>query len=88
MPSYQLRDTATRRLPAHGLADYASAEAALDRLDDALEHDLAANGEGAGHIRLRLDIERVTNGTIETVGTTYSSSASTTAPTRCPRYSR
>ena len=27
MPSYQLRDTATRRLLARGLSDYAAAEA-------------------------------------------------------------
>lgn len=68
MPSYQLRDTATRQLLARGLADYAAAEAALDRLDDELEHDLAANGEGAGRIRLRLNVERVTDGTAEVVG--------------------
>ncbi|MFJ4428456.1 hypothetical protein [Streptomyces bobili] len=68
MPSYQLRDTATRRLIAHGLTDYAAAEAALDRLDDQLEHDLAANGEGAGRIRLRLDVEKVTDGSTEAVG--------------------
>ncbi|MFF3469025.1 hypothetical protein [Streptomyces sp. NPDC002619] len=67
MPSYQLRDTATRQLLAHGVADYAAVEAALDRLDDELEHDLAANGEGAGHIRLRLDVEKVTADVTETV---------------------
>jgi len=68
MTSYQLRDTTTRRLLAHDLADYAAAEAALDRLDDELEHDLAANGEGAGRIRMRLDVERVTDGVTEAVG--------------------
>ncbi|WP_331765357.1 hypothetical protein OG747_52885 (plasmid) [Streptomyces sp. NBC_01384] len=68
MPSYQLRDTATRQVLARDLADYAAAEAALDRLDDELEHDLAANGEGASRIRLRLDVEKVTDGTSEAVG--------------------
>ncbi|GAQ65445.1 hypothetical protein ACKI16_30040 [Streptomyces scabiei] len=68
MPSYQLRDTATRRLLARGLADYAAAEAAADRLDDELERDLAANGEGVGRIRLRLDVEKVTAGSTEAVG--------------------
>ncbi|MGW2890630.1 hypothetical protein ACWDDN_36055 [Streptomyces griseoruber] len=68
MPSYQLRDTATRRLLACGLADYAAVEAAADRLDDELERDLAANGEGAGRIRLRLDVEKVTAGSTEAVG--------------------
>ncbi|MDN3263973.1 hypothetical protein QWJ26_30015 [Streptomyces sp. CSDS2] len=68
MSSYQLRDTATRRLLARGLADYAAAEADVDRLTDELEHDLAANGEGTGRIRLRLDVEKVTAGTLETVG--------------------
>ncbi|MEY9998119.1 hypothetical protein ABIE67_010240 [Streptomyces sp. V4I8] len=68
MPSYQLRDTTTRQVLVRGLADYAAAEAALDRLDDELEHDLAANGEGAGRIRLRLDVEKVTDGTAEAVG--------------------
>ena len=47
MTSYQLRDTTTRQLLSRDLADYAAAEATLDRLDDELEHDLAANGEGA-----------------------------------------
>ncbi|WP_415954369.1 hypothetical protein [Streptomyces sp. KLOTTS4A1] len=68
MPSYQLRDTATGRLLACGLADYAAAEAAADRLDDELECDLAANGEGTGRIRLRLDVEKVTAGSTEVVG--------------------
>ncbi|GGN44651.1 hypothetical protein [Streptomyces fuscichromogenes] len=65
---FQVRDTLTRRLLAQGLADYAAAEAALDRLDDELERDLAANGEGAGRVRLRLDVEQVTGDTIRTVG--------------------
>ncbi|MET7700319.1 hypothetical protein [Streptomyces sp. NPDC005485] len=68
MTSYQLRDTTTRRLLASDLADYAAAETAADRLDDELERGLAANGEGAGHIRLRLDVERVTDGVTEAVG--------------------
>ena len=68
MTSYQLRDTTTRQLLSRNLADYAAAEAAADRLDDELEHALVANGEGAGRIRLRLDIERVTDGATETVG--------------------
>lgn len=68
MTSYQLRDTTTHQLLARDLADYAAAETALDRLDDELEHDLAANREGAGRIRMRLDIERVTDGVTEAVG--------------------
>ncbi|MGX1266993.1 hypothetical protein [Streptomyces phaeoluteigriseus] len=68
MTSYQLRDTTTRQLLARDLADYAATEAAADCLDDELEHALAANGEGAGRIRLRLDVERVTDGVTETVG--------------------
>ncbi len=66
--SYQIRDTATGQLLAQGLADYPAAEAALDRIDDQLEHALAANGEGTGHIRLRLDIEKVTNDGTEFAG--------------------
>ncbi|WP_306192952.1 hypothetical protein [Streptomyces sp. MK5] len=50
------------------VADYAAAEAALDRLDDQLEHALTANDEGGGRIQLRIDIEKVTDGTTETVG--------------------
>ncbi|MGW7243863.1 hypothetical protein [Streptomyces sp. NPDC054804] len=65
---YQVRDTTTRQLLAEDLADYDAAEAAMDRLDDKLERDLAANGEGAGRIRLRLDVEKVTGDTVETVG--------------------
>ncbi|GHB71263.1 hypothetical protein GCM10010331_68900 [Streptomyces xanthochromogenes] len=68
MPSYQLRDTTTRQLLARDLANYAAAEAALDRLDDELEHALAANREGSGRIRLRLDVEKVTDGLTESVG--------------------
>jgi hypothetical protein len=68
MPSYQLRDTATRQILTRDLADYTAAEAALDHLDDQLEVDLAANGEGTGRIRLRIDIEKVTDNTTQTVG--------------------
>ena len=68
MAHYQIRDTATGQLLAHDLLDYAAAEAALDAIDDELEHDLAANGEGTGRIRLRLNIEQVTDSTIRTVG--------------------
>ncbi|GGP93070.1 hypothetical protein [Streptomyces melanogenes] len=68
MPSYQLRDTATGQLLARGLTDYSAAEAALDRFDEELEADLATNGEGAGRIRLRLDVEKVTDDIIESVG--------------------
>ncbi|MGI5380686.1 hypothetical protein ACQEV2_42170 [Streptomyces sp. CA-251387] len=52
--SYQLRDTATRQLLARDLAE--------------LEEDLQRNGEGAGRIRLRLDVEKVTDGVPESVG--------------------
>uniref|UniRef100_A0AAU2AID3 Uncharacterized protein n=1 Tax=Streptomyces sp. NBC_00093 TaxID=2975649 RepID=A0AAU2AID3_9ACTN len=68
MPSYQLRDTTTHTLLVRDLADYAAAEAALDRLDDELEHDLTVNSEGASRIRLRLDVEKVTDDTTEAVG--------------------
>ncbi|MEU2743156.1 hypothetical protein ABZ656_49900 [Streptomyces sp. NPDC007095] len=69
MPRYQIRDTATGQLLALGLADYAAAEAALDRLDDELEQQLWRNGEGARRIRLRLDIEELTaTGTPQAVG--------------------
>ncbi|WP_030618524.1 hypothetical protein [Streptomyces fulvoviolaceus] len=68
MPSYQLRDTATRQVLARDLADYPAAEAALDRLDDQLEQDLETNGEGAGRIRLRFNIEKVMDGVAEAVG--------------------
>ncbi|MEU5445199.1 hypothetical protein [Streptomyces griseofuscus] len=68
MPRYQLRDTTTGRLLAHDLADYCAAETAADRLGDSLEHGFAACGEGAGRIRLRLGIERITDGTAEIVG--------------------
>ncbi|WP_438296328.1 hypothetical protein [Streptomyces sp. HUAS TT7] len=67
MLSYQLRDPATRQLLARGLVDYAGAEAALDRLDDEMDHALAANGEGARRIRLRLDVEKVTGSITETL---------------------
>ncbi|MEU1660618.1 hypothetical protein ABZ527_31530 [Streptomyces griseofuscus] len=45
-----------------------AAETAADRLGDSLDNGLAACGEGAGRIRLRLDIERITDGTAENVG--------------------
>jgi hypothetical protein len=66
--SYQLRDTTTQQLLARDLADYPAAEAALDDVDDQLEQDLQRNGEGAGRIRLRLDVEKVTNGATVAVG--------------------
>lgn len=53
---------------AQGLADYPAAEADLDRIDDQLEQDLQHNGEGAGRIRLRLDVEKVTDGVTTPVG--------------------
>ncbi|WP_329468581.1 hypothetical protein [Streptomyces sp. NBC_01431] len=68
MPRYQLRDTTTYQLLAQDLPNYVAAEAALDRLDHELEHALHRNGEGAGRIRLRLDIERVTGGIATAVG--------------------
>jgi hypothetical protein len=66
--SYQLRDTTTQQLLARNLVDYPAAEAAVDRIDDELERDLQRNGEGAGRIRLRLDVEKVTDGNAEAVG--------------------
>jgi len=68
MPRYQLRDTATRQLLARDLADYDAAETALDAIADQLEQHLQRNGEGSGRIRLRLDIEKVTGNTTESVG--------------------
>ncbi|MFF0386809.1 hypothetical protein [Streptomyces sp. NPDC004286] len=67
-PTYQLRDTGTRQVLARDLPDYSAVTAATDRLENKLEDDLAANGEGAGRIRLRLDIEKVTGDATEAVG--------------------
>ncbi|WP_020123429.1 hypothetical protein [Streptomyces canus] len=38
------------------------------RLDGDLERELAAHGERAGRVRLRLDVERVTDGATEAAG--------------------
>ncbi|AZQ32140.1 hypothetical protein EJ357_47485 [Streptomyces cyaneochromogenes] len=66
MASFQIRDTTTCQLLARGLPDYPAAEAAIDRIDDQLEHDLQHNNEHTG--RIRLDIEKVTAGITEPVG--------------------
>ncbi|MET9686057.1 hypothetical protein [Streptomyces coeruleorubidus] len=67
MPSFQLCDTTTRQLLARDLADYTAASR-LDDIDAQVEQHLRRNGEGAGRIRLRLDVEEVTDGVSEPVG--------------------
>lgn len=85
MTSYQLRDTTTRQLLARDLADYAATEAAADRLDDELEHALAANGEGG---QAASGCAWTSSGSPTASprlsATTSCSSAWTTCPTCCP----